>query len=373
MAVSQDTDLPDDAEAFAREANCNEPLSLAGLFCFWIERFEVESDLKLKRKIRAFVAAVVIAVLAQASFAAVPQAAATPQTAARVMMDEVGHQVSLPMQVHRIVSIAPNLTETLYTLGVESLLVADTEYCDFPPDAKLKPHVGVPLNPSLEAIVALKPDLILATTAINRLSTVDSLERLGLPVYTTDPRTVDGMLTGVERVAEAIGIAQRGEELLSGLRGQLQAIDAAVQHEPPSRVLFVVWESPLISIGPKTFIADALRHAGAESVIKSKEDWPNVTPEEVVRLRPDYLVYAGSHGDQTPSLNKLRERSGWKDLPAVKEGHLVMISDEIDRPAPGLVAAIEELAKKLHPAAFHSAKTPVTPVMSQQLGQEKAD
>jgi iron complex transport system substrate-binding protein len=329
--------------------------------------------LKLKQTIRAFVAVVVMAAPAQASFAAAPQtAAATPQSAARVMTDEVGHQVSLPAEVHRIVSIAPNLTETLYALGAESLLVADTEYCDFPPEAKLKPHVGVPLNPSLESIVALRPDLILATTAINRLSTVESLERLGLPVYSTDPRTVDGMLTGVERVAEAIGIAQRGEELVSGLRGQLQAIDAAVQHEPPSRVLFVVWESPLISIGPKTFIADALRHAGAESVIKSKEDWPNVTPEEVVRLRPGYLVYAGSHGDETTSLNKLRERSGWKDLPAVKEGHLVMISDEIDRPAPGLVGAIEELAKKLHPGVFPSARTLVTPVR-QQLKQEKAD
>jgi iron complex transport system substrate-binding protein len=329
--------------------------------------------LKLKKTIRAFVAAVVMAAPAQASFAAAPQtAAAKPQSAAQVMTDEVGHQVSLPAQVHRIVSIAPNLTETLYALGGESLLVADTQYCDFPPEAKLKPHVGVPLNPSLESIVALRPDLILATTAINRLSTVESLERLGLPVYSTDPRTVDGMLTGVERVAEAIGIPQRGEELVSGLRGQLQAIDAAVQHEPPSRVLFVVWESPLISIGPKTFIADALRHAGAESVIKSKEDWPNVTPEEVVRLRPDYLVYAGSHGDETTSLNKLRERSGWKDLPAVKEGHLVMISDEIDRPAPGLVGAIEELAKKLHPGVFPNARTLVTPVR-QQLKQEKAD
>jgi iron complex transport system substrate-binding protein len=309
--------------------------------------------LRLKKTIRALVVASAVAALAQASFAAaMRQAATAPQTTARVVTDEVGHQVSLPAQVHRIVSIAPNLTETLYALGAESLLVADTVYCDFPPEAKLKPHVGVPLNPSLESIVALKPDLILATTAINRLSTVDSLQRLGLPVYSTDPRTVDGMLTGVERLAEAIGIGQPGEELMSALRARLQAVDAAVQHEPASRVLFVVWESPLISIGPKTFIADALRHAGAESVIKSKEDWPNVTPEEVVRLRPDYLVYAASHGDQTPSLELLRQRPGWKNLPAVKEGHLLVISDEIDRPAPDLVGAIEELAKKLHPAAF---------------------
>ena len=160
------------------------------------------------------------------------------------------------------------------------------------------------------------------------------------------------MLTGVAQLADAIGLGQRGHELVEGLQNRLQSIDAAVQHEAPSRVLFVVWESPLISIGPKTFIADALHHAGAESVIKSREDWPNITPEEMVHLHPDYLVYAASHGDQTPSLELLRQRTGWKDLPAVKEGHLVVITDEIDRPAPGLVDAIEELAKKLHPGAF---------------------
>lgn len=280
------------------------------------------------------------------------------QAGTHTVTDEIGHRVLLPAEIHRIVSIAPNLTETVYALGAGPLLVADTNYCDAPPEARLKPHIGMPLNPSLEAIVAMKPDLILATTAINRLETVDSLEQVGLPVYSTDPRSVDGLLQGIAKLSEVIGVGQRGHQMVDGLKERLRTLDGIIQGEAPRRVLFVVWESPLISIGPKTFIADALTHAGAESVIKSKQDWPNVTPEEVVRLRPDYLVYAAAHGDQAPSLDLLRQRRGWKDLPAVREGHLVVISDEIDRPAPGLIDAIEELARKLHPSLFSAERVP---------------
>jgi iron complex transport system substrate-binding protein len=305
--------------------------------------------------------------------------AGVPENAPRVVTDEVGRQVKLPAEVRRIVSLAPNITETLYMLGAESLLVADTNYCDEPPQARLKPHVGMPLNPSLEAIVAMKPDLVLATTAINRRATVDALDHLGLAVYSTDPHTVDGMLSGVERLADVIGMGARGHELVAGLQERLRKLDAAVAGEPRIPVLFVVWEEPLISVGPKTFIADALQHAGAESVIKSKQAWPSITPEEIVRLRPDYLIYAADHGtgsangaqgthdggnkgeregeaDQAPSIEALRKRIGWRDLPAVKEGHLAVISDEIDRPSPGLVDAIEDLARKLHPAVFGSAE-----------------
>ncbi|MGA8366626.1 MAG: helical backbone metal receptor, partial [Candidatus Acidiferrales bacterium] len=108
--------------------------------------------------------------------------------AARVVTDEVGRTVSVPADVRRIVTLAPNLTETIYALGLEDRLAGDTNYCDTPPAAKDKPHIGSPVSPSLEAIVALHPDLVLATTSINRRQTVDALARLGIAVYTSDPR-----------------------------------------------------------------------------------------------------------------------------------------------------------------------------------------
>ncbi|HWW52072.1 MAG TPA: helical backbone metal receptor, partial [Verrucomicrobiae bacterium] len=106
-------------------------------------------------------------------------------------------------------TLAPNLTETIYALGLEGRLAGDTDYCDTPPAAKSKPHVGSLLNPSIEAIVALHPDLVLATTSINRGETVDALGRLGIAVYTSDSRTVRDMLDSIALLAKLLGAEAR--------------------------------------------------------------------------------------------------------------------------------------------------------------------
>jgi iron complex transport system substrate-binding protein len=274
-------------------------------------------------------------------------------TESRVVTDEVGRSVTIPAQVRRIVSLAPNLTETIYALGLEDRLAGDTDYCDVPAAAKAKPHIGSPQNPSIEAIVALHPDLVLATTSINLRQTADALARLGVPVYTTDPHAVRGMVDSFGRMADLIGASQQGAALVAGLDARLDTLHTRLADIPPVHVLFVVWLDPLISIGQKTFIADALRWAGAESVVLSSQNWPQVSLEEVVRLQPDYIVLASSHtGEGSRTLEDLRTRSAWKDLQAVRSGHVAIISEEIDRPAPGLIDAIEQLAHEIHPNAF---------------------
>jgi len=120
-----------------------------------------------------------------------------------------------------------------------------------------------------------------------------------------------------------------------------------------AHVLFVVWEYPLQTIGQNTFIADALRWAGAESVVLSKQNWPTISLEEVVRLQPEYILFAGGHGASADSeLADLRARPVWRDLDAVVVGHVVNLSEESIRPAPGLIDAIEQLARAVHPEVF---------------------
>ena len=101
----------------------------------------------------------------------------------RTFTDEIGRQVQIPQEVDRVVSLAPNLTEIVFALGNGNHLAGDTDFCDYPPEAAQKPHVGGPVNPNLEEIVALMPDLVLATKSINRRETVNALDRIGLPVY----------------------------------------------------------------------------------------------------------------------------------------------------------------------------------------------
>lgn len=270
----------------------------------------------------------------------------------RVVTDGFGRRVKIPARVDRIVSLAPNLTETLYALGLGDKLVGDTDYCDVPPQAKSKPHVGGPQNASVEAIVALRPDLVFAT-AIDREETVDALAHLGIAVYANDPHTVRETIESIRTIGDLGGAEKQGADLAKRLNARLAALQDRLAHEPKAGALFVVGVDPLITVGRNTFLADALRWAGAESVVPTDQNWPQISFEEVVRLQPDYLVFSASYpGEHPVSLEYLRTRPVWKDLRAVREGHVAIVSDEIDRPDPGLIDAIEQLARDLHPKVF---------------------
>jgi iron complex transport system substrate-binding protein len=282
--------------------------------------------------------------------------ATTSPTANRLkpvlLTDELGRRVTVPANVQRVVSLAPNLTEIVFALGKGDQLAGDTDFCDYPPAARGKPHVGGPVNPNFEQIAALKPDLIFAT-AINRRETVAALDRLGLPVYLTDPHSVDQMVATVERIGSALDSEETSAPLVKNLRERLSDLDRRLTGTPPRRVLFVVWTDPLISVGRDTFIADALRHAGARSVLDTAAEWPRVNLEEIIRLQPEYLVFASAHGeDAQHDIDALRTRPGWRELDALRRGNIVVISDAINRPAPRMVDAVEQLARALHPEPF---------------------
>jgi len=290
---------------------------------------------------------------------AVPSRAQTPTPVSaasplfREVTDEAGRTVRIPQPVRRIVSLAPSLTETIYALGLQDRLVGDTDYCDYPADAKTKTKVGGAINPSLEQIVALHPDLVLLTKGLNRLETVHSLDTLGIPSYATDPHTVGQIITSSKNLADVLGAPEAGAAIASEMQHRLADLQERLGSLPPKRVLFAVWTEPLISVGKDTFIADALRHAGAISIVDSSQDWPQVNLEEVARLQPDFLVFAASHSETAPhDVEALATLPAWKIIDAVRNRRYAVISDAVNRPAPRIVAAIEDLARQLHPEAF---------------------
>jgi iron complex transport system substrate-binding protein len=291
---------------------------------------------------------------------------AAPPEPTHEVVDEFGRTVRVPLVPSRIVSLAPSLTETLYALGVQDRLVGDTDYCDYPAAAQKKKKVGGIINPNLEEIAALHPDLVLVTKEINRLDTVRALDTLGIPVYGTDAHThtVDDILSTTQKLADLLAVPEAGKTLTSDLRARLTALHTKLEAIPPTRVLFVVWTEPLISIGKDTFIADALRQADAASIVDSTQDWPQMSLEEVVHLQPDYLVFAASHSEAAArDFDSLADRPGWRILDAVHSRHYAVISDAVNRPAPRIVSAIEELARQLHPAAFSAQPAPHEPAV----------
>jgi iron complex transport system substrate-binding protein len=305
------------------------------------------------------------AVLSRAQTPAPPPAAAPAAPASREITDETGRTIRIPQSVRRIVSLAPSLTETIYALGLQDRLVGDTDYCDFPAEAQQKSKVGGAINPSLEAIVALRPDLVLVTKGLNRLETVRALENLGIPSFATDPHTVDDIISSTRRLAEILGASETGSIIAKDLERRLAETQQRIAPLAPRRVLFVVWREPLISVGKDTFIADALLHAGAISIVDSSQNWPQLNLEEVVRQQPDFLVFAETHSEAAPpDLNLLSNLPGWRILEAVRNRRYALITDAVNRPAPRMISAIEDLAKQLHPEAFPE---------KQESGKEKME
>jgi hypothetical protein len=123
----------------------------------------------------------------------------------------------------------------------------------------------------------------------------------------------------------------------------------------PRRALFIVWTDPLISVGRETFIADALRRAGGRSVVDTAAEWPRISFEEMIRLQPEFLVFASAHAaDTRHDIDALRTRPGWRDLEALRRGNIVIVSDAINRPAPRMLDAVEQMARAFHPEVFSS-------------------
>jgi iron complex transport system substrate-binding protein len=279
-------------------------------------------------------------------------AASLAAPAFREVVDETGRTVRIPQPVRRIVSLAPSLTETVYALGLQDRLVGDTDYCDYPPDAQKKTKVGGAINPSLEKIVSLHPDLVLVTS-LNRFETEHALDELGISSYGTDPHTVDEIIASTRKLADVLGVPEAGAAVADDMQHRLTALQQRIAGLPPKHVLFVVWTKPLISVGKGTFIADALRRAGAVSIVDSAQDWPQVNLEEVARLQPEFLVFADSHSQAAPQeLETLATLPAWRILDAVSKRRYAVISDAVNRPAPRIVSSIEELARQLHPEAF---------------------
>jgi iron complex transport system substrate-binding protein len=275
----------------------------------------------------------------------------------REVVDELGRTVRIPQPVRRIVSLSPSSTETIYALGLQDRLVGDTDYCNYPLDAQKKTKVGGAINPSLEVIASLHPDLVLVTK-LNRLETAQSLAELGIPSYATDPHTVADILSSIKTLADVLGVPESGASVAEDMQRRLNDLQHRIGDLPPIRVLFVVWTQPLISTGQHTFLADALRHAGAVSIVNSSQDWPQVNLEEVVKLQPDFLVFAESQpGDSSREVEKLATLPGWKIVHAIRDRRYAVISDAVNRPAPRIVSAIEQLARQLHPKAFAEKPT----------------
>src|SRR5581483_2364976 len=211
-------------------------------------------------------------------------------TSGRAVTDELGRTVKVAADPQRIVSLAPSITETLFALGLGDRVVGVTSYCDYPPEATAKEKVGDTLRPSIEKIVALRPDLVVASTSSQLEQFIRQLDNLGIPVYVSNPRTVAGVIETIARIGTLTGATRRADELLDGLQKRMASLDARLQGAPRPRVLLILSTEPLITAGGSTFVNDLIERAGGQSIAaRETAEYPQYSLETAVAARPEVI------------------------------------------------------------------------------------
>jgi len=269
----------------------------------------------------------------------------------RIMKDDLGRSVSLPLPVKRVVSLAPNLTEIVFAVGGGDRLVGRTSYCDYPPEAKSVQVIGDTGTPNLERIIAVKPQVVLVSTSSQLEVFTQQLQNQNIAVFVTDPHDLEGIFRSMDQIGEMLGEKEQAAQLVQKLRDRTNAVAAAVKQKQPVKVFYQVSAEPLYTIGREAFVTDLIRRAGGVSVTAEVPGaWPKYSAESALAAKPEAIILptGGSMGAANSAFTYALRQS-----PAALGGRVYKINDDhLARPGPRIVDGLEEMARALHPDAF---------------------
>ena len=263
-----------------------------------------------------------------------------------VVKDDTGQEVRLKAPAKRIITLAPHAAESLYAAGAGDKLVGTVDYSDYPPEAKKVPRVGGYSRIDLEAVAALKPDLVLAWESGNNMTQVDKLRALGLTVYVSQPNTIDNIANQIERLGQLAGTEAVANATADRFRKRLDSLRTTNASKPKVRVFYQIWKTPLMTVGGPQIISDAIKICGGDNVFGHlKQMAPNVTVEAVLEADPEAIVATGM-GDAKPEW--LHDWDKWTRMTAVKRDNLFHINPDImQRHTPRILDGTEKLCAHL--------------------------
>jgi iron complex transport system substrate-binding protein len=249
----------------------------------------------------------------------------------------------------RIVSLAPNLTEILFALGLDSAVVGVTDYCDYPPAARNKPRVGGMLNPNLERVLESHPDLVLMSGSGNMKSDYDKLTASGVAVFVTFPKTVDSVLTSIAHIGTLTGRSATADSLVRVLRNRKAELLRIAEGAPRRSVLMLLSLSPIVAIGPGTFLHELLTLANGENIARDAAmAYPVLSREEILRRQPDVIIATSEIARSADDI--LRAYPEWKNLKAVQQKRVVLVdASVVSRPGPRVIEGLQTILQALHP------------------------
>ncbi|MBA2376121.1 MAG: ABC transporter substrate-binding protein [Actinomycetota bacterium] len=264
-----------------------------------------------------------------------------------VVEDDLGREVEVPARPEAIGSMAPSVTEAIFAVGAERRLAGVTTTDDYPREVEDYPVIGGYREPNFERVAEMGIDLLFVSSEAATEDEAEEIKRLGrATVIVVNPETVDEAISSIGLIGKSVGEAENARRLQNDLRAELDEIGDAVADEPKPTVFYEVWPDPLRTVGPGSFIHDAIRVAGGENIAADTgEAYPSYSEEILVEAGPDYyLAGRGTSGEVPGAYERLAGVAGTKFV-RVDE-------DLVSRPGPRVVEGVREISEAIHPEAF---------------------
>jgi len=268
----------------------------------------------------------------------------------RLLTDEMGRKVRIHYPAKRIISLAPSITEILFALGLNEEIAAVTNFCDYPEAVLKKPRIGGFINPSIEKIVSLKPDLIIATRDGNRWETINRLSDLGFSVYLIHPKSFNGVMKAIHHIGVMVGKEEESRKIIVNMISEKEDITTRIKSLPKPKVFFQIGYAPIMTVGRETLADDLIRLAGGKSISENELiSYPLYSIEAILSKAPEIIIMSSMESRRDYS-NLIKWWQNWNSIPAVKLNAIYVIdSNLVDRPTPRIIEGLEALTKMIHP------------------------
>jgi iron complex transport system substrate-binding protein len=270
--------------------------------------------------------------------------------------DSYGRTVTITKAPERIVSLAPSNTEILFGLGLGDRVVGDTDYCNYPPEAKNKSRVGGITSVNVEKVVSLDPDLIFAAS-LTKKETIEKLDSMGYTVIAGDPKNASDVFKLVRLMGNVTGAQDNATRLLDSLNssiGKITSVTSGLNESQKPGVLLVVYTDPIYVAGADSYGDDIIKMAGGRNVASGINDYGKMSTEKIMEADPDVIIVTNAEGMEAQYLYFKNASQPWMNtLSAVKNGRVYGLdSDTLSKPGPRMATAVELLAKAIHPELF---------------------
>ena len=266
--------------------------------------------------------------------------------------DGLSRKVTIKTLPRKIVSLAPSNTEILFALGLDDRIIGVTDYCNYTEQARVKPHVAGYMTPDLERLVTLSSDLVLAES-IHEKTVLPALESRGFTVIMLQSHSIEEILGNIKLVGTVAGKGKNADKLVADLSGRISSVVERTRSVPQSkrpRVLYVIWNEPVWTMGGNTYTDDVISKAGGRNIFSADfEKSRVVSPESIVSRNPQVVIVSGMGTSGDTIAQNLRKQPWMQTTDAVRQGRVYVISnsDIIERPGPRIVQGLEEVGRLL--------------------------